>query len=78
MLGPFGSKFLSPCWSWAVLLVSHNFVPSRVEIILFLLMLRPIWIERNDMIFRNKLKTEDQLLDTIGEEPNSWKLEGFL
>jgi hypothetical protein len=41
---------------------------------LFLLVLRSIWIERYNRIFKRKLRTEAFLLDTTGEEADRWKL----
>jgi hypothetical protein len=43
----------------------------------FLLVLRSIWIERNNWIFKNKSRTEMFLLDAIIEEADRWKLVGM-
>jgi hypothetical protein len=45
---------------------------------LFLLVLRSIWIEQNNRIFKNKSRLEAVLLDAIVEEADRWKLVGFL
>jgi hypothetical protein len=44
---------------------------------LFLLVLRSIWIERYNRIFKRKLRTEAFLLDTTVEEADRWKLVGL-
>jgi hypothetical protein len=45
---------------------------------LFHLVLRSIWIEQNNRIFKNKSKREAPLLDAIVEEADMEKLVGFL
>jgi hypothetical protein len=45
---------------------------------LFLLVLRSIWIEQNNRIFKNKSRSEALLLDAIVEEADRWKLVGVL
>jgi hypothetical protein len=44
----------------------------------FVLVLRSIWIERNNRIFKNKSRTEVLLLDAIVEEADMWKLVSLL
>jgi hypothetical protein len=45
---------------------------------LFLLVLRSIWIEENNKIFKNKSRSGALLVDAIVEEADRWKLVGFL
>ena len=44
---------------------------------LFLLVLRSIWMERNNIIFKNYARTEALLLDAILAEAERWKIVGF-
>jgi hypothetical protein len=44
---------------------------------LFLLVLRKLWVKRNNRAFKCKSKMEALLLDSIIEEASRWKSVGF-
>ena len=44
---------------------------------LFLLVLRSLWMERNNRVFKYIVRPEARLLDAIVEEAERWKLVGF-
>ena len=45
---------------------------------LMLLVFQSFWFERNNRVFHNKAKTEEELLDVIMVETERWKTVGFL
>jgi hypothetical protein len=45
---------------------------------LLLLVMRSIWLERNNRVFNNKFKHEALILDELVQEANRWKIVRFL
>ncbi|CAM0874176.1 unnamed protein product [Alopecurus aequalis] len=75
-LAPSATSSLHPWWIRVVEGWSWAQTPKIKALVL--LVLRSIWIERNNRVFKGKARTVPVLLDSLMAEAEKWKLVGFL